>query len=342
MSAPPVLASSLNFLRRLIQHARQRLAEYLRDARPLPPRTARLDRFLYGLAQPVIGARFVARDRQLVKSALLPVVLLALFCAAVTLLRRPASAWNFLLRFYAVFAVLAPVPSIVFAHHYARLAATARQKLGLGDCQPRLEGLGRAIRRAVYQAILVAVAALPVLGLLRLIPGFGGLAALVSALWALHWVIIGAFDDARVLEPGETLADVEAQNAAAPKAWFVRCFLWLAHRLPVIGGPLRWFSRRCDRLSLEWREEMEIAENHPVLVAGFGLTTATLLATPVLNLFFRPIIIVASVHLLGHISREETAKRESDQLQAGSTQEAEAPLALPAGFSGEPSRTRHA
>lgn len=342
MSAPPVVASSVNFLRRLAQHVRQQLGEYLPDAKPLPPRTARLDRFLYGLVQPVIGARFVARDRELVKSALLPVVLLASFCAAVTLLRHPDSAWNFVLRFYAVFAVLAPLPSIVFARHYARLAATARQKLGLGDCQPRLEGLGRAIRRAVYQAILVAVGALPVLALLRLIPPFAGLARTVAALWALHWVIIGAFDDARVLEPGETLADVEAQNKAAPKAWFVRCFLWLADRLPVVGGPLRWFSRRCDRLSLEWREEMEIAENHPALVAGFGLTTAALLATPVLNLFFRPIVIVASVHLLGHISREETAEGESDQLQAGSPHQAEAPLALPAGFSGESSRTRHA
>src|SRR5262249_8143751 len=154
------------------------------------------------------------RDRELVKAALLPVILLAAFCATVTSLGRPHSVWNFVLRFYAAFAVLAPLPSIVFARHYARLAATARQKLGFGDCQPRLESLGRAIRRAVYQAILVAVGAIPVIGLLRLIPPFGGLARLAAAVWALHWVIIGAFDDARVLEPGETLADVEAQNAA--------------------------------------------------------------------------------------------------------------------------------
>jgi len=51
-------------------------------------------------------------------------------------------------------------------------------------------------------------------------------------------------------------------------------------------------------------------------VAGFGLTTAALLAMPVLNLFFRPIVIVASVHLLGHVSREDTAEVQSGQLVA--------------------------
>jgi uncharacterized protein involved in cysteine biosynthesis len=59
--------------------------------------------------------------------------------------------------------------------------------------------------------------------------------------------------------------------------------------------------------SFEWREEMAVAESHPVLVAGFGLTTAALLAAPVVNLFFRPIIIVAAVHLLGQLAREEKA-----------------------------------
>jgi uncharacterized protein involved in cysteine biosynthesis len=272
----------------------------------------------------VSGARFIARDRELLNAALLPVILLAAFCAAAALLRSPNSAGRFLVRFYTTFAVLAPLPSIVFARHYARLAATARCKLGLGDCQPVLETLRRAIRRAIYQAILVAVGAIPLIGLLRLIPAFGGVARLAAALWALHWVVIGAFDDARVLEPGETLADMDAKNAASPKAWFVRCFLWLADRLPIIGGPLRWFSRRCDRLSVEWREEMEIAESHPVLVSGFGLTTAALLATPVLNLFFRPIIIVASVHLLGHISREAAAEPQSTQLAPTSVPEVEA------------------
>ncbi len=286
-----------------------------------------MDRFLYGLAQPAIGARIVLRDRDLFRSALFPALLLALFCAAVALLRGASSASDFALRFYRVFAVLAPLPSIVFAPHYARLAAKAHQQLGFGNCKPRIEGLGRAIRRAVYQAILVALAAAPVLALLRLMPFVGQyFIKLAAAVWALHWVVIGAFDDARVLESGETLADVEAQNAAAPQAWFVRSYNWVADRVAGSGRPIRSFSRFCDRLSLEWREEMAIAESHPLLVAGFGLTTAGLLAMPVLNLFFRPIIIVASVHLLGHLSREEKAFAEAGLAEAGRLQEPEPAL----------------
>jgi len=194
--APPSRISAPK-LRSLFRQVRQRLGEYLADAKPLPPKAARVDRFLFGLVQPVISARFVARDRELLKAALLPVVVVAAFCALAALPGRHDSAWHFVRRFYAAFAVLAPLPSIIFARHYARLAATARRKLGLGDCEPRLETLRRAIRRAIYQAILVAVGAIPVIGLLRLIPFFGGPARLAAALWALHWVIIGAFDDAR-------------------------------------------------------------------------------------------------------------------------------------------------
>jgi branched-subunit amino acid permease len=120
-------------------------------------------------------------------------------------------------------------------------------------------------------------------------------------------VIIGSFDDARILEGAQTLDDVAADNAAAPQAWFVRGYLWLANRVTGIGRLIRPMARFFDRLSFEWREEMAVAESHPVLVAGFGLTTAALLAAPVVNLFFRPIIIVAAVHLLGQLAREEKA-----------------------------------
>lgn len=274
-------------------------------ARPLPPGAAGFERFLYGLAQPVIGARIVLRDRQLLKAAIYPALLLGVFCAAVALVGRGKSPEQFVRKFYRVFAVLAPLPSIVFARYYARLAATAYQKLGFGSCEPRLEGLGRAIRRAVFQSILVAAAAAPILALLRIVPLVGRYGFRVAAAaWALHWVVIDAFDDARVLENSETLADVELKNTAAPKAWFVRGYEWLANQVPF-GGLLRKFARLGDRLSLEWREELAIAESHPLLVAGFGLTTALLLATPILNLLFRPFILVASVHLLGHLARSE-------------------------------------
>ncbi len=299
------MAIAVQQLQRVSSHAWLSFREYIRGGSPLPPRGATLDRILYGLAQPVLGGRIIVRDRELLKSALYPPLLLGVFCAGVALLGEGINP-GFFRRFYRVFAVLAPLPSIIFARHYARLAATAHRKLGFGDCEPRLESIGRAIRRAVYQAILIAIAAGPAIALLRITPLLGRyLARVAAALWALHWVVIDAFDDARILEAGESLADVDAKNKAAPTPWFVRCFNWLADRLPPGFRRLtRSFARFCDKLSLEWREELALAEGHPSLVAGFGVMTAALLATPVLNLFFRPIIIVASVHLLGQVSRQ--------------------------------------
>jgi uncharacterized protein involved in cysteine biosynthesis len=286
--------------------APQHLRDFFLELKPLPPKAARWERLLYGLAQPLIGARMVLRDRELLKVALVPVLLLGLFCAAIALLKGLDSPEEVAARFYRTFAVLAPLPSIVFARHYARLAAASHQKLGFGECKPRIEGLGRVIRRAVYQALLVALAAAPVVVVFRLVPVLGRYLAQIALVgWGLHWVIIGSFDDARILESGQTLADVDAENAAAPQAWFVRGYYWLSNRLTGLGKLIRFIARRFDKMSFEWREEMEVAESHPVLVTGFGLTTAALLATPVLNLFFRPIIIVASVHLLGQLAREE-------------------------------------
>ena len=292
-------------LPRLTAGAVHRFRAYVRDVPEIPPREQRIDRFLFGLAQPVFGLRVVMRDRQLRKAALVPAVTLGLFCALVALVSAHDSFGHFFKRFYGLFAALAPMPSIVFARHYGRLAAAAHQKFGFGDVLPRNEPFTLVIRRAVYQAVLIALVTAPTVFLLRLFPLVGrSLGAIAAALWALHWVVIDAFDDARVLHHGETLKNVEAKSESAPQAWFVRASYWLAHRLPVGSWLLRLFARRCDRLSIPWREELEIAEGEPPPVIGFGLTTAALLATPLLNLLFRPIIIVASVHLIGHLSGE--------------------------------------
>ncbi|HYV67872.1 MAG TPA: hypothetical protein VE964_16655, partial [Myxococcales bacterium] len=50
-------------------------------------------------------------------------------------------------------------------------------------------------------------------------------------------------------------------------------------------------------------------ESHPHVALGFALSTATLLAAPVLNLLFRPIILVGSSHLLGHLESTEPSSR---------------------------------
>jgi len=304
----------------LVTSVANQLRAYIRDEVPeIPPKEKIVDRFLFGLAQPLIGLRVVVRDRQLLKSELIPAVALGLFCALVALASAHGSATRFFTRFYGLFAALAPMPSIVFARHYGRLAAAAHQKLGFGECLPRREPLRLVIRRAVYQAVLIAIVSAPTVGILRLFPVFGRpLATIAAALWALHWVVIDAFDDARILHPGETLKEVELKSESEPQAWFVRASYWAAPRLPLGTRLLRRFARRCDRLSIPWREELAIAEREPPAVSGFGLTTAALLATPVLNLLFRPIIIVASVHLLGHLSRDT-------QIPLGETPSAELP-----------------
>ena len=60
-------------------------------------------------------------------------------------------------------------------------------------------------------------------------------------------------------------------------------------------------ARLCDRLSLPWREEIALVEEHPGMMLGFALSTAALLAVPVLNLAFRPIVIIGATHVLGQL-----------------------------------------
>ena len=42
-----------------------------------------------------------------------------------------------------------------------------------------------------------------------------------------------------------------------------------------------------------------------ILIGGFAASTVLLMSVPFLNLFFRPILVAASTHLLGHIEPEE-------------------------------------
>jgi len=266
---------------------------------PRPPPAAAVDRVLYGLSQPLLGARMLVTHRPLLEAALIPAGLLAAICAVIALL---GDGGDFLHRFYTTFAVLAPLPPILLASHYARLAAQARHAFGFSRVEPCIEPLRRNLVRAVKQAILIALALAPVTGLLQLVPGVGGLLAVVVAgLWALHWVVVEAFDSARVLRPGETLADLDAAAQRTPSPWFVRSLFHAADRVPIGGRVVRRFARLCDRLSLPWREEIALVEEHPALMAGFAVSTAVALAIPVLNLAFRPIVIVGASHVLGQL-----------------------------------------
>jgi hypothetical protein len=258
---------------------------------PPPPPGRHLDRLVYGLMQPILGGRLLLRDRALLRAALVPVGWLAAFCAAWGLLHLGDGASEMVRHFYQTFAVLAPVPSVLLAAHYARMVVRARTCLGMPPADPRLQSVWRRCRHALAQVVLIAVAIAPATMLLDQIPLLGStLVRLTAALWALHWIVVEAFDASRVNEP----------DAAADQRqpWFVVALSRAGDRVPLVGWVFRRLARFCDWLARPWREDIAVAEAHPLLMLGFGITTAALLATPVLNLFFRPIVLVGAIHVL--------------------------------------------
>jgi len=287
-----------------------RLRSFTSRKQAPPHREQTPDRVVYGLAQPLLGLRMLLSDPEILRESLVPAAWLGAFCAVAAAVSHDGTGWwDWVKSFYKTFAVLAPVPSIIFAKHYARLAAMVRWRLGFGPCGPREYSMAVSLKRAIQQAIVVAIGVIPFAVIWKLLPGLGILISnAVILVWGVHWVVVDAFDDARVLLPGETIRSAEATDRQAPAPWFVRWFRHAADRLPVIGAPLRAFARLCDRLSLPWRGEIALVEANPSIAIGFALSTATLLAAPVLNLLFRPIILVASSHLLGHLESADPAQ----------------------------------
>jgi hypothetical protein len=244
--------------------------------------------------QPILGGRLLLRERALLRAALVPVGWLAAFCAGWALLHLGDGVGAMVRHFYETFAVLAPVPSVLMAAHYARMVVRARTCLGLPPGEPRLESLWRRCRHALAQVVLIAVAIAPATVLLDLVPLLGStLVRVAAALWALHWIVVEAFDASRVTAPDPA--------ADARQPWFVVGLSRAGDRVPLVGWVFRRLARFCDWLARPWREDIAVAEAHPLLVLGFGITTAALLATPVLNLFFRPIVLVGAIHVLGQL-----------------------------------------
>ena len=272
------------------------------------PPAGNTEQALYGFAQPILGLRVLLSDPALLREALYPAGLLAAACALYASLGTEAPGWaSWFKCFYKAFAALAPLPSFFFANHYARLAAMIRWRMGFGACGPREMPWGLLTGRMIRQALIVAVGVAPLLLLTRLLPAVGDyLSAAVLAIWSLHWVVADAFDDAQVILPGESLKESIQRDRNAAEPWFVRIVKRAAARLPrILGGPLRLFARLCDKLAMDSRGEIERMESNRAVSLGFSLSTAALLATPVLNLLFRPIIIAGSSHLLGQLEKDE-------------------------------------
>jgi uncharacterized protein involved in cysteine biosynthesis len=255
---------------------------------------------LEGLTLPLQAAKLLVADRELLNQALKPVVWLAFACAVVAVLTAlPPFGW--LRRFYQVFAALAPLPSILFASEYGRLAAEVRRRATGLPAEPHEEPFAQSLARLIKQVVLTAAAIAPLTLLLHLLPGIGPLLAkLLVAGWALHWVVVNALENARVRD--------ERGDEAAP--WFVRGARETGRRVPLLAPATHFWAALCNALSRPWRKELLVIERHPALIAGFAITTAVLLCTPVLNLFFRPVVVAAAALLLARTSPLRTSSSD--------------------------------
>jgi hypothetical protein len=262
----------------------------------VPAAQLRPERLAWGMTQPLLAVRLLLAQRDLARAALIPPFWLAVACAALALTEAHDPV-RFLKRFYLTFAALAPLPTLVFARHYARFAARVHTRFGFGECQPHIEPLGTSIRRVVHGFLMLSIAPIILLAPLAVVRAFapvrGPLEVISAALagaWALHWIIVDALDSAQVTVPGRPPAHPQAP-------WFVRA-----------TRPVRALSRVLHRYSRFWREEIELIERHRLAAIGLGLATAALLATPGLNLLFRPITIAAAVHFSAAIQQPPVAE----------------------------------
>jgi len=265
-------------------------------AGPPPPRADRAATFVYGLAQPLLGLAMLRRHPELLRPALLPVAFVTAFCVLMATASSDLSPAGIALRFYTAVAGAVSAPPLLFANTYARLAALAHARLGLGPAEPRLSRFVPRLWQLFRFTLVVALTVAPVLWIVGRVPFAGAaIAFLVSAAWTLHWIVVEALDGARV------------KGAPGPPPpewpWFAAWAGWPGFaRLPgALRRPGAWAARRVHALTSPWHEEAALVAANPILSIGFGLAVAGLLAVPVVNLLLRPAVLVASVHLISHM-----------------------------------------
>jgi hypothetical protein len=269
-----------------------------------PPRPEPLHRLLWGAGVSLSAARLVATDRGLRRAALLPTALTVAGClvmaAVATSLADPdqretAGAFQ---RFLVVFVALASMPPTILQRHWVRVANEARRALGYPQGEDPTAGHGlmgiwwHEGMKALRQAGATAASLVPFIVVLQFLPFRRTTRAVAIALWGFYWLIVDAFEIPMEVVPGPR------RGGSAP--WFARLLI----AAPSLHGTLRPVApagRGLAWLSAPWHEGLRFTERHPWETAGFGLVMGTLLAVPVVGLFFRAVGITAATALLGRL-----------------------------------------
>jgi hypothetical protein len=270
-------------------------------------------RFLWGLAQPLLGMRIMLRDRTLLGDALFPVFTIAGFCVLAAFAAAEkvdggslTSFWTAIVAFFATFIALAPIPPFLFARHYARMAARARGLLDLGPREPWLEPISMSLWKTIAQAIIIAIGVAPITILLGMLVIGAPLALMVQGGWTLHWMVVEGLDNGRTLAPGETVEEItRTEEALRHDPWYYRWFALVTHKTVLkLLTPLRMVLEVVRALGRPWSHEIRLVEHERALSVGFGIGVVALIAVPGLNLFFRPALVIGAAHMRGRLERE--------------------------------------
>jgi hypothetical protein len=282
------------------------LREHAREPSPPPEPGRPLENFVWGLAQPVLGLRVLLRHGDLFVRGLIPAVLFILICLLVVERSEGSGIWGWIKAYYAVLVGAAAVSPVLFSRNYAKLAAASRRHLEVSRHEPYLRSYWQAFVESIVQAIVLAIGVAPWAALIGALPVFGWIwAAVIGWLWVLHWIVVEALDSARTLPPGEDMQTLEQRYARLDPPWYSGALLAkLRAPLDRLLLPLRLWGRVLARLGQRWRGEVAVIEARPWIAAGFGAGASLLLAIPVVNLLFRPAVVVAASHVLGRLEPE--------------------------------------
>lgn len=271
---------------------------------------------LYGIAQPLLGLRLMFRTPSLRWAAIVPAIAIALICLVLTWDEHAQGIWAHMLLFWLAFIALAPIPPVVFARHYARMAAETRNLLGLGPRLPYVRRFYQLLEELVRMLLIVAIGVAPITLTLGLLPRPAPMiAVLVSTGWTLLWVVVEALDNARTLEPGRTVEACELEASHGPMPTFLVWSLPSRGALAWLLWPVRMVNEIVVHLARPWRVELGYVERAPWVMVGFGLGTTMLLAVPGINLFFRPAVIIGGAHLLAYFDRPSPRRRETEPMR---------------------------